>query len=191
MHNFPCTLQLVFCFCFVAGGGLGGGGNFYLLCSQTPSFQHILLSLVLSSSYTMYYQFWYNYIYINIKLYIKGYLKPIHGNAGAWYTVKWIQHWTVTDLGQSLLWKCWNLTKISLTWSMFQSMWELDSLICLKNTGRYKNIYFLNNVISNLKTAPDSLHLQWNNWQITSGLVGEGFDHSEVTKLAPECQVFV
>lgn len=35
-----------------------------------------------------------------------------------------------------------------------------------------KYIYFLNNVISNLKTAPDSLHLQWNNWQITNGLVG-------------------
>ena len=25
-----------------------------------------------------------------------------------------------------------------------------------------ENIYFLNNVISNLKTAPDSLHLWWN-----------------------------
>ena len=107
--QFSMYITTGFCFCFV-GGEWGGsrGGSFYLLCSQTPSFQHILLSLVLSSSYTMYYQFWYNYIYINIKLYIKGYLKPIHGNAGAWYTVKWIQHWTFTDLGRSLLWKCWN-----------------------------------------------------------------------------------
>ena len=46
------------------------------------------------------------------------------------------------------------------------------TFICLKSTGWYENIYFLNNVISNLKTAPDSLHLWWKDWQITSGLVG-------------------
>ena len=49
---------------------------------------------------------------------------------------------------------------------------NLTLLICLKSTAWYENIYFLNNVISNLKTAPDSLHLWWNDWQITSGLVG-------------------
>lgn len=45
-------------------------------------------------------------------------------------------------------------------------------LICLKRTGRHKKKFFLNNVISNVKTAPGSLHLQQNNWQITGGLFG-------------------
>lgn len=52
VHNFPCTLQLVFCFCFVEEGW-EGGGNFYLLCSQTPSCQHILLNLVFFQLYSV------------------------------------------------------------------------------------------------------------------------------------------
>lgn len=59
-----------------------------------------------------------------------------------------------------------------------------------KSTGWYKKIYFLNNVISNLRLLQIAC--------ICDGIIDksqvvqlEGFDHSEVTKLAPECQVFV
>lgn len=161
------TTGFLFLFCWE------GGGNFYLLCSQTPSCQHILLNLVLSSSYTLYYQFWYNYIY-KYKIIYKGLFETNPWQRWCLIHCEWMQHWTVdTDLGQSLLWQCWNIIKTSLTWSVFQPTWEPDSLICLLRVlDGIKKIYFLNNVISNLKTAPDSLHLRWNNWQITSGSVG-------------------
>lgn len=128
-------------FCFVAGGRFGRGREL-LFIVFTNSILSAYPFKFSSSSYTMYYQFWYNYIYINIKLYLKGYLKPIHGSAGAWYTVKWTQHWTATHLGQALLWKCWDPVKVSWTWSTFQPTWELDSHLSKECTGRYKNIYF-------------------------------------------------
>lgn len=69
--NLLCTIFHVhYNWVFVLLMGVGGGTFIYCV-HKTPSFQHILLSLVLSSSYTMYYQFWYNYIY-KYKIIYKG-----------------------------------------------------------------------------------------------------------------------
>lgn len=64
------------------------------------------------------------------------------------------------------------------------------SHLSLKVLDDIKKIYFLNNVISNLRLLQIAC--------ICDGIIDksqvvqlEGFDHLEVTKLAPECQVFV
>lgn len=73
---------------------------------------------------------------------------------------------------------------------MFQPKWELDSHL-FKEYWTILKIYFLNNVISNLKTALDSLHFFCNEITDKSQMFSwDSFDDSKVTKLAPECQVF-